>query len=228
MIETFYTGTNRPERIESYRQGIFFMNGTKQRNADVGDFGAGVYFDQSKHRARCYGRYVFQVEVDMEKILFIGNAYREEDVEKNAPFIYPILMKPDPERIMGRKMMTVQASKDERWETAVKIREACLEKGYLGIYSEQGVGKAGEKELVLFSNEPVTSYIEVTDEEQLSFDALKDHVGDKVTVINPSLKSYAEEGVILFVNISTTNIRFSFRTMWIKNKNLELVKNHEN
>jgi len=223
MSGVFYTGTDHRGRIHSYRKGEFFSepNGVIQK--DAGDFGAGVYFDGNKFRASLYGKHIFRVEVDLSKILVIPNPYDERRVAHIASFLFNALFecrrREYPKGKWGWYMQTIHGSAEQRWKASKRVTYLCKEKGYLGIMTT-----IDHNELVLFSNDPIISFEEVTKPEILAFDILQDKKGYRVKVSNPDLKSYGFEGVIEFVTEYQVKVRFPMRSIWLKGVNVELIE----
>lgn len=140
-----YHGTPTAEAIltEGVRMDI-------ERRADPGDFGWGFYLTLDLSRASNFGD-VLQVVVDDSELARIDNPYflhRLETVEPVTPeekLFFGIVFGPD------REMMNVRGPWDQRVRVSKQVREAFLEAGWKGIYSES------QRELVVFDPAVVRS-----------------------------------------------------------------------
>ena len=128
----FYHGTEEKNVIPILKEGF-----VKRSLTDSGDFGAGVYLSQSLSRAKSYGKWIFTVEIDLDKFAYIETPY----FIKNLKLIMP---KNEIEELFyytafddhGEMKTCSQNYYGSRKKAAEEIRKVFLEKGFKGITTD--------------------------------------------------------------------------------------------
>lgn len=141
----WYHGTRRWEEVEKH--GVDF---DAPRATDPGDFGWGFYLTKRPVLANIHGR-VFQVTIDPSKLAYIENPYfLLDDLHPRLPVTPEEKLFWDIAFDNEGNMLTINADKETRVQTAKEIQRAFLAAGFTGIRTDYGEG-----ETVLFSGEPI-------------------------------------------------------------------------